>query len=721
MQQLVKQAMVLAKQGRVQDAILCYQKAIKANPNQPVQVYQALGELLLQAGQLNAAEDCFQFLVSNISNYIDGYVNLAKIAMQANKLTIALERWEYCIQTFPDKVQLIWLVNKADILLKLERFEESEHTFQLVIKIAPKVPAGYIGLAQVAQMQYQWLQVTQYWDICLQRFQNQAQPNWYLNCATAHNNIGQFQQSTNVLTQATEQFPDNLKLFIELAKTYEKWMKFDIAIKQWENTLQLFPNEIEIQIGHIACLSQATKYAEAEQHCHDFYQKTQNIQFLTVLSDNLVYQYQYDEALKIISDLIAAHPENTIFLLKKAHILMAYREQDKFQLAVDVLQSFNKKHPNAKQTQLFLANAYIHNNEFDAACQIISNLDIKNSKSFLELKAWYHHINNNEQQAKLVYEQIFKQYYSPRIHAKFSLKRIDTKPINPQSNEIFLFTRVKNEADYFEWFLNYYRNLGVSRFFIVDNDSSDQTQQILLNQPDVHVFWTDDHYGLTGSGVRWINELVERYGTDHWCLFIDTDEALVFPDMEQKNLTHLVSYMDEHQYDAMNSFMLDMYSESSSQEAYQAGDDLVKYASYFDSRHDMMPTYQCGYRLVSGGMRKRLFGERETLNKTPLIKGGKGIKFLSSCHYISPARIADVSSVLLHYKIALAPNSKLETPILETEKVKNMASHCKRRNHRYHQILSQLDDETYLCADSVKYESSQQLVDLGLMHRPKNF
>jgi hypothetical protein len=45
-------------------------------------------------------------------------------------------------------------------------------------------------------------------------------------------------------------------------------------------------------------------------------------------------------------------------------------------------------------------------------------------------------------------------------------KRIDTKDIRDEKSEILLFAKIKNESLRIEHFLEWYRQLGVARFFL---------------------------------------------------------------------------------------------------------------------------------------------------------------------------------------------------------------------------------------------------------------
>jgi hypothetical protein len=92
------------------------------------------------------------------------------------------------------------------------------------------------------------------------------------------------------------------------------------------------------------------------------------------------------------------------------------------------------------------------------------------------------------------------------------LKRLDTLGIPEDKSEIRLFGVVRNESLRMPYFLDYYRRMGVMRFFIVDNDSQDGTTEFLLAQPDCCVFHTMGSYAATRAGLDWLNPLMYQYG-----------------------------------------------------------------------------------------------------------------------------------------------------------------------------------------------------------------
>jgi hypothetical protein len=275
-----------------------------------------------------------------------------------------------------------------------------------------------------------------------------------------------------------------------------------------------------------------------------------------------------------------------------------------------------------------------------------------------------------------------------------------------------LFTAVRNERWRLQWFLDYYRSLGVDRFFFVDNDSTDGTAEFLHKQSDVHVFWTEQSYAKAYSGMQWINWLVEQYGSDCWCIYADVDEALVFPGVEKRGLHNLTDYMTDHGQEALYAFMLDMYAPhlESTPRGNGYTDFLTDYP-LFENEYTWANTWICPFRFTAGGIR-RTFKLSENQTKTPLIRGGVGINFLMSSHMITPARLSDVSGVFLHYKLAGDFKETFTNDLTENTRI----ARCRMRHWRYIEALDELpEDESFIRDSTVSYQSSQQLMDLGIL------
>ena len=285
---------------------------------------------------------------------------------------------------------------------------------------------------------------------------------------------------------------------------------------------------------------------------------------------------------------------------------------------------------------------------------------------------------------------------------------------HPSSSNLALFTTVHNEKLRLPWFLRYYRELGIRHFVIVDNDSTDGSREWLMDQGDVSLYWTPDDFRSAMCGMRWINLLAERHVPGGWCLYVDADEQLVYPDVEHRGLPDLVAWLEAQGHEAMRAHMIDMAASPLADGALLApGQDPVERCPYFEPHYRFIPKSGAPYERVTGGLRDVL-GESRAMQalpmvKTPLVRIPSGVRFLSSSHDILPARVADVTGGLLHFKLAGDYFERYFTK----------SRHAARRDQatRAQRIKESMQAEGGLSlpASTLRYRDSAQLVALGIL------
>jgi hypothetical protein len=318
--------------------------------------------------------------------------------------------------------------------------------------------------------------------------------------------------------------------------------------------------------------------------------------------------------------------------------------------------------------------------------------------------------------------------------------------------EIRLFSKCRNERLRLPAFLRHYRKIGVRRFFFVDNASSDGTVEYLSQQTDVHVFSAEGSFRAARGGTDWLNALLRRFGVGRWCVTVDVDELLYYPGSETAGLERLTRYLDDRRYEAMHALLLDLYPGGPIRDcAYDPDDDLEKAAPFFDPRppytrvaHDECPGF-----LTYGGVRERVFfpesradGWRRHLHvalyhrailkvpvlrnwawilahrpvfppcltKVPLVRWDENSRYLNVNHFVSPKRVAPESGVLLHFKLLQDFHERASQEIVRGEYYDGAIEF-----RRYADKLRRVPALTFCDEDSTRFESSMQLVGLGLM------
>ena len=217
-------------------------------------------------------------------------------------------------------------------------------------------------------------------------------------------------------------------------------------------------------------------------------------------------------------------------------------------------------------------------------------------------------------------------------------------------DRLLVFACLRNEHAFAPWFLAHYRALGVERFFIVDNGSTDGTAEYLCQQKDVTVFASADKYARAHSGIRWINELIRRYGEDNWCVHVDADEQLLLPP-PHSTLRQFVDEMAARGEEALPAYLLDTYpAQMAAARAFRHGDRPLDAANLIDPDHYFFGGIRCCFLRARGGVRDRLFGSRTMIDKVPVLRGGKG-RLYRDAHKVSYARVSSQCAVLLHHKL----------------------------------------------------------------------
>jgi|GEM_PF-61610 len=306
------------------------------------------------------------------------------------------------------------------------------------------------------------------------------------------------------------------------------------------------------------------------------------------------------------------------------------------------------------------------------------------------------------------------------------LDRVDEKEIEIAPDEILCFVVERNESLRMPYFLEYYRSQGVDKFLIVDNDSTDNTRTYLAQQPDVYLWKSDRSYAAADVGIDWVQLLLQNYGVDHWCLTVDADEFLYYPDCETKDIRTLCEELELENKQAMRAVLLDMYSEKPIKNAeYIAGQNPLEVCPYFDKKFYSTKQEKPGQgrhlTSYSGGVRWRVFGLPEygsfNLNKIPLLKYDVRVKLNRGYHSIDNVNLAYQTGCLLHFKF-FSTFPKYVKQEVEREEHANGAK-------KYQQYAKKFEENPNLTLfsseHSVKFKDSQQLLELGVIINEKDW
>jgi hypothetical protein len=334
-----------------------------------------------------------------------------------------------------------------------------------------------------------------------------------------------------------------------------------------------------------------------------------------------------------------------------------------------------------------------------------------------------------------------------RVH---TLLRIDSRIITDDRSEVRAFVQVRDEIIRLPQFIEHHRKIGVARFFITDNGSTDGSRDFLLAQPDCHVFVTSNSYAESYSGLDWQTALLNEYGTNHWCLSVDADEWFTYPGYESLSLSELAAYLTETGSQGVFAFMLDLYGAGSipaSAPTQTQASSLLDACPYFDSDYEWRKATYISkiekppfpeYNIV-GGPRLRLFYPHfsryqfplrvlwsvlsrlkipipaslkipPTLTKVPFVHWAPGMRY-DKPHATKPIKLSEVTGVLLHFKFLQDFYARIRVEAERKEHWDGAAEH-----ERYLNKLKQDPQSlSFYYPGSRAYVGSEQLVELGLL------
>ena len=275
-----------------------------------------------------------------------------------------------------------------------------------------------------------------------------------------------------------------------------------------------------------------------------------------------------------------------------------------------------------------------------------------------------------------------------------------------------LITVLRNEAAVLGDFLTHYRALGVERFALIDNGSTDGTPALLAAEPDVDLYTVSRPF----SGKQgWVTALAARYGAGRWYLHVDADEHLVFDGAPDRTMADIIAFAEARGLSRVRGMLVDMYAPGPLRAVGPAeGRRLGARFRLFDGTG--YEEALCLERISrKGGPRRRKFswaGVDPELTKYPLFRLRPG-EVAASPHHLHPYREnyrSDCFLGLLHYKFVEGFRAKAERAAAEGNYWRGSLEY-----RRYLEVLARDPGLRLDYAGSRTYGGPADLIEAGLL------
>jgi len=234
-----------------------------------------------------------------------------------------------------------------------------------------------------------------------------------------------------------------------------------------------------------------------------------------------------------------------------------------------------------------------------------------------------------------------------------------------QPDQAGLVVLAKDAEWFLPAFLSHHLALGVAHVVVVDNGSTDRTVEIARGYDRVTVL--SNPLPAKRHEVRLRAMAAQGVYRGGWTMFADADEMAEVPG----GLTPMLRYAGAQGFTAVVGQMLDLCipGDQGAAAGLTCRHSLAACSTYtlegltrhpYHDRagigfHWFLRDNICadpGVRLLSGGLRRMVFGEDPFLSKHTLVRNVAGVQPMTHPHCASGVRVADVTLCLRHYKLA---------------------------------------------------------------------
>ena len=248
-------------------------------------------------------------------------------------------------------------------------------------------------------------------------------------------------------------------------------------------------------------------------------------------------------------------------------------------------------------------------------------------------------------------------YLSIRVSHSFG-----PKTVSLNRSEALVLCLVRDGELWIKEFVEHYFAKGFKHIVFLDTGSTDQTLNIARQYSNVTVLET--RVPFKDHDLLFRRYLVKKFAKNAWSLTADIDEFWDYPHSDTLKLKMLLVYLNESGANAMVAQTLDMFMPELPTDAVESlklydhydhsaikKDALDQGGGYRDHGFYSRNAFCKNIQFYRGGIRAKKFGMEDIwLTKMPLIFFDNHIHAAEHQHFSNNAMVADLTSVLFHYK-----------------------------------------------------------------------
>lgn len=288
-----------------------------------------------------------------------------------------------------------------------------------------------------------------------------------------------------------------------------------------------------------------------------------------------------------------------------------------------------------------------------------------------------------------------------------------------RKHDILLVAAIDHGPAYLGHFLDHHRKLGVEHFLLIDLGKGNSVSDAVQKHEDVSLWQARFSAIAPGRIFRAKNALLQRYAHGHLCVLVDTDELLVYPRMETRNLRDLGDFLRNERRIGLNAIAIDCYDAAPlGSDAYGRIGHPLELCPYADRDFYFEKPIGDDISEVRGGISTRLLGapqprQQTLLNRIPIVWWKWTHRLTRSDFGMVPLKGMRIQD----WKNPVISGAVLRFPFLQAA-YKDASAHRRSLRLRYGKGYERMLAREMAVFDdnsSFRFESSRQLVEMGLI------
>ncbi|MCG8592598.1 MAG: glycosyltransferase family 2 protein [Proteobacteria bacterium] len=305
----------------------------------------------------------------------------------------------------------------------------------------------------------------------------------------------------------------------------------------------------------------------------------------------------------------------------------------------------------------------------------------------------------------------------------FTRRIAGPRPPVSRPDECIACVLVRDGEVYLKDFLRHYDRLGVRHLIVLDNGSVDNTVALASGAPNVTVLRCRLSFRYFEYPMKRLLLRLASRGAG-WSLLVDIDEFFDYPGSDAISLSAFLRRLNASGYDAVAGYLLDMFPGpdtplSASEQDFRSQHDTydiscVSASAYPDHLDVVQPKPRVP--VYRGGVRTAMFGlDNVLLIKHPLLRCSHSSHWVDP-HWVKDVRLADVTTVLLHYKFAGDFVQKVTEAAREERYPRALSEY-----RAYWDVTRSGEPLAFPRDSACRFENAWELVDRGFLAAPASY